>query len=153
MNIQIKPETKVSEKLKEMLNEAIAKEIQVSIQYLWQHLQLIGKKGVASEHQFRQVSITEMKHAEKIAERLRCLSGIPTTKPSPITVGNSLKESLELDVRAEEETIQLYKKIVQQAQLDGDVTTGLLFKEILEDEERHHALFTKRLEEVGRKGR
>jgi len=153
MNIQIEPVTKVSEKLKEMLNEAIAKEIQVSIQYLWQHIQLIGRKGIAAGNQFRQLSIKEMKHAEKIVERLRYLSGIPTTKPSPITVGESLKESLELDVRAEEETIQLYKKIIEQAQQEGDVTTGLLFKQILEDEERHHALFTKRLEEVGRKGR
>jgi bacterioferritin len=148
MNVQIEPVTKASEKLKEMLNEAIAKEIQVSIQYLWQHVQLIGRKGIASEKQFRQVSITEMKHAEQIAERLWQLSGIPTAKPSPITVGNSLKESLQLDARAEEEIIQLYKKIVEQAQLGGDVTTGLLFKEILEDEEKHHDLFTKKLEEV-----
>jgi bacterioferritin len=153
MNIQIEPVTKVSEKLKEMLNEAIAKEIQVSIQYLWQHVQLIGRKGNATGNQFRQLSIIEMKHAEKIVKRLRYLSGIPTTRPSPITIGESLKESLELDVTAEEETIQLYKKIIEQAQQEGDVTTGFLFKQILEDEEGHHALFTKRLEEVGRKER
>jgi bacterioferritin len=152
MNIQIEPVTKVSETLKEMLNEAIAKEIQLSIQYLWQHVQLIGRKGIASENQFRRVSIAEMKHAEQIAERLWYLKGIPTATPAPITVGNSLKESLELDARAEEEIIQLYKKIVEQAERDGDVTTGLLFKEILEEEEKHHDLFTKRLEEVGRKG-
>jgi bacterioferritin len=152
MNIQIEPVTKVSETLKEMLNEAIAKEIQLSIQYLWQHVQLIGRKGIASENQFRRVSIAEMKHAEQIAERLWYLKGIPTAKPAPITVGNSLKESLELDARAEEEIIQLYKKIVEQAERDADVTTGLVFKEILEDEEKHHDLFTKRLEEVGRKG-
>jgi bacterioferritin len=153
MNVQIEPLTKASGKLKEMLNAAIAKEIQVSIQYLWQHVQLIGRKGVASEKQFRQVSIIEMKHAEQIAERLRYLRGIPTTKPSPITVGESLKESLELDVREEEEIIQLYKKIIEQAQQEGDMTTGLLFKQILEDEERHHNLFIKKLEEVRQKGR
>jgi bacterioferritin len=153
MNVKIEPAPKASEKLTEMLNEAISKEIQVSIQYLWQHVQLIGRKGIAAGNQFRQVSITEMKHAEKIAERLRYLSGIPTTKPSPITVGKSLKESLELDVRAEEETIQLCKKIIEQAEQEGDVTTGFLFQQILEDKEQHHALFTKRLEKVRRKGR
>jgi bacterioferritin len=153
MNIQIEPVTKASEKLKEMLNEAIAKEIQVSIQYLWQHIQLIGRKGNASGNQFKQLSVIEMKHAEKIAKRLRYLNGIPTTKLPHITVGGSLEESLELDLRAEGETIQLYKKVIEQAQQEGDVITGLLFKQILEDEERHHALFTTRLEEVGRKGR
>jgi bacterioferritin len=89
-------------------------------------------KGVV-QCQFRQLSMTEMKHAEKIVERLRYLNGIPTTKPSPITVRKSLKESLELDVKAEEETIQLFKKIMEQAQQEDDVTTGLLFKQILAD--------------------
>jgi bacterioferritin len=153
MNVRRERVTKAAEKLREMLNEAITKEIQVSIQYLWQHVQLIGGKGIASGSQFRQVSITEMKHAEKIAERLCHLKGIPAAKPSPITVGNTLKESLELDARAEEVTIQLYKKIVEQAEQEGDVTTGSLFRQILEDEEKHHELFTRRLEELRRKGR
>jgi bacterioferritin len=94
-----------------------------------------------------------MTHAEKIAERLCHLKGIPTAKPSPITVGNTLKEALELDARAEEETIRLYKKIIEQAEQKGDVTTASLFRQILEDEEQHHELFTRRLEELRRKGR
>jgi len=39
--------TKVSDKLKEMLNQAIAREMQVSIQYVWQHVQVMGVKAVA----------------------------------------------------------------------------------------------------------
>jgi bacterioferritin len=42
----------------------------------------------------------------------------------------------------------LYKKIIEQAQKEGDVTTAFMFKEILEDEEEHHDLFTTMLEEV-----
>jgi bacterioferritin (cytochrome b1) len=52
------------------LNEAIGKEVAVSIQYMWQHVQVIGVKAVAVQDQFKQTAITEMKHAEKIAERL-----------------------------------------------------------------------------------
>jgi bacterioferritin len=148
MVVHIEPATKVSNKLKEMLNDAIAKEIAVSIQYMWQHVQVIGVKGIAVQDQFKQTAIAEMKHAEKIAERLWYLTGTPTIQPTPIKVGGSLKEFLELNTKAEEEAILLYKKIIEQAQKEGDVTTGFLFKEILEDEEAHHDLFTTMLEEV-----
>ena len=148
MAVSLKPVTKVSEKLKGMLNNAIAREIQVSIQYMWQHVQVIGVKGVAVQDQFKKTAITEMKHAEKIAERLWYLEGTPTIKPAPIKVGESLKEFLELDTKAEEEAILLYKKIIELAQKEGDVTTAFIFKEILEDEEEHHDLFTTMLEEV-----
>jgi bacterioferritin len=144
----LKPATTVSDKLKEMLNAAIAREIAVSVQYMWQHVQVIGVKGVAVQDLFKQIAITEMKHAESIAERLWYLEGTPTTKPSPINVGNSLKEFLELDAKAEEEAILLYKQIVKEAQDEDDVTTAFMFKEILEDEEEHHDLFTTMLEEV-----
>ncbi|MGD0917251.1 MAG: ferritin-like domain-containing protein [Thermodesulfobacteriota bacterium] len=148
MTHHLKPVTKVSDKLKGMLNDGIAREIAVSIQYMWQHVQVMGVKGIAVQDQFKQTAITEMKHAEKIAERLWYLEGTPTTKPTPINVGESLKEFLELDTKAEEEAIVLYKKIIEQAQKEEDVTTAFIFKEILEDEEEHHDLFTTMLEEV-----
>jgi bacterioferritin len=148
MTHHLKPVTKVSDALKGMLNDAIAREIAVSIQYMWQHVQVVGVKGVAVQDKFQQTAVAEMKHAEKIAERLWYLEGTPTTKPSPINVGGSLKEFLELDTKAEEDAIVLYKKIIEQAQKEQDVTTAFIFKEILEDEEEHHDLFTTMLEEV-----
>jgi bacterioferritin len=148
MPIHLEPVTKVSDKLKGMLNDAIAREMAVSIQYMWQHVQVIGVKGIAVQDQFKQTAITEMKHAESIAERLWYLEGTPTIQPTPINVGKSLKEFLELDTKAEEEAILLYKKIIEQAQKEGDVTTAFMFKDILEDEEEHHDLFTTMLEEV-----
>jgi len=42
----------------------------------------------------------------------------------------------------------MYKGIIELAQKEGDVTTAFIFKEILEDEEEHHDLFTTMLEEV-----
>jgi bacterioferritin len=148
MTHHLKPVVKASEALKEMLNKAIAREIQVSIQYMWQHVQAIGIKGVAVQNKFKEVAIVEMKHAEKIAERLWYLEGTPTTSPSPITVGGSLKEFLDLNIKAEVEAIEMYKKIIEMAANEGDVTTAFIFKEILESEEEHHDLFTTMAEEV-----
>lgn len=135
-----------SEKLKELLNRAIAREIQVSIQYMWQHVLAVGIKGAAVEDIFRNMAITEMKHAEEIAERLSYLGGTPTTKPDPIFVGESLEEMIRNDVKAEEEAIALYKQTIKVAAEENDTTTRRLFEEVLEDEEEHHDTFTKLLE-------
>ena len=148
MAVSLKPVVKVSDKLRNLLNDAIAREIQVSVQYMWQHVEVMGVKGVAVQDKFKQTAIAEMKHAEKIAERLWYLEGVPTTKPAPIEVGKSLKEFLELDTKAEVEAIEMYQQIIELANKEGDVTTAFIFKEILEDEEEHHDLFTTMLEEV-----
>ena len=148
MAVSLEPMVKVSDGLKEMLNKAIAREIQVSVQYMWQHVQVMGVKGVAVQDKFKQTAIAEMKHAEKIAERLWYLGGTPTTKPSEIEVGKSLREFLELDTKAEVEAIEMYRQIIEMANKEKDLTTAFIFREILEDEEEHHDLFTTMLEEV-----
>ena len=148
MGVSREPVVKASNSLKDMLNKAIAREIQVSIQYMWQHVQVMGVKAVAVQDKFKSTAITEMKHAEKIAERLWYLGGVPTTTPSPIAVGKSLKEFLELDTKAEVEAIDMYREIIERATKEKDVTTAFMFKEILEEEEEHHDLFTTMLEEV-----
>ena len=130
-----------SERLKEMLNQAISMEIQVSIQYMWQHVQWGGVKHFAVSDELEDIAIQEMKHAEKIAERLWYLGGTPTTKPAPITVGENLWEMVDLDRLAEEGAIKLYKEIVKQAADEGDVTTRVIFESILEEEEEHHDFF------------
>ena len=135
-----------SKKLMELLNRGIARELQVSIQYMWQHVLATGVESAAVEDIFREIAITEMKHAEAIAERLAYLGGTPTTKPDPIFVGGSLKEMLQRDVKAEEEAIALYKQTIKVADQEGDITTRRLFEEILGAEEDHHDTFTKLLE-------
>lgn len=137
-----------SKELLELLNRAIARELQVSIQYMWQHVLWKGVKGFAVKDELKKIAITEMKHAEEIAERLAYLGGIPTTKPDPIFVGENLKEMLEKDREDEENAIKLYKEIIKKADEEGDITTADLFKKILADEEEHHDTFTGLLEEI-----
>jgi bacterioferritin len=137
-----------SKKLLEMLNGAIAREIQVSIQYMWQHVQWIGVKGFAVHDELKSIAVEEMKHAEKIAERLFYLGGIPTTKPDPINVGKTLKQMIAQDIKDEQNAINMYKEIIEMAAKEGDVTTAFIFKQILEQEEDHHDTFTTLYEEV-----
>ncbi|MEM3770362.1 MAG: ferritin-like domain-containing protein [Candidatus Bathyarchaeia archaeon] len=137
-----------SKKLLGMLNDAIARELQVSIQYMWQHVQWSGVKGFAVQEELKKVAITEMKHAEAIAERLFYLGETPTTKPTEIVVGKTLKEMIQRDIKDEENAINLYKQIIAQARKEGDETTAFLFEGILKDEEEHHDLFTTLAEEI-----
>jgi bacterioferritin len=125
-----------------MLNKAIAAEMQVSIQYMWQHVQWSGVKGFAVKDELENIAKQEMKHAEMIAERLFYLGGTPTTKPDPIFVRENLKDMIEQDMKDEENAIKLYKTIIEKARKENDETTNRLFREIMQQEEDHHDTFT-----------
>jgi bacterioferritin len=133
---------KVTQKLLELLNKAIAREIGVSVQYMWQHVMAMGMKSPEIKDIFEDIAIEEMKHAERIAERVFYLGGTPTTKPSPINVGESLEEMIEVNLMAEDEAIELYTEIIILADSEGDSTTRLMFEEIMTNEEEHKHTFT-----------
>ncbi len=135
-----------SKKLMDLMNDAISRELQVSIQYMWQHVRIYGMNAESVGGILKEFAITEMKHAEEIAERLDYLGGDPTTKPAPITIGKTPEEMLQLDKTAEEGAITLYKEIIKVAAAEDDVVTRKLFENILVDEEDHHNVFRGLLE-------
>ena len=137
-----------SKKLMDMMNMAIAREIQVAVQYMWQHVQWSGVKHFAVKDELKSIAVEEMKHAETIAERLFYLGGVPTTKPEPIFVGKNLKEMLAKDKKDEEGAVKLYKQIIAVADKEGDITTREMFEDILGDEEGHHDTFVSLLEGI-----
>jgi bacterioferritin len=136
----------MSKELNDKLNMAIANELQVSIQYMWQHVTVVGINSESVGGVFKKIAIVEMKHAEAIAERLDYLGGALTTKPSPIIVGKSVKDMLQINKKAEEDAIKLYKEIIALAVKENDVVTKRLFEEILSEEEDHHNQFSTLLE-------
>jgi bacterioferritin len=135
----------VSKKLLELLNKGIALELNVSIKYMWQHILVKGIEGAVVENLFRDIAITEMKHAEDLAERLAFLNGVPPNKFEPVHVGISLEEMLKEDVQAEEEAISLYKQAIQVASKEGDFGTVKLLEDVLSSEEKHLDKFSKLL--------
>jgi bacterioferritin len=113
---------------------------------MWQHIQWKGVEHYTVSEGFKKIAVDEMKHAEKIAERLWYLGAKPTIQPDPIRVGETLEEMLKNDTKAEVDAIALYKQIMQVAEEEGDVATKEIFEEIEEDEEEHHDFFTSLLE-------
>ena len=135
-----------SKELIELMNKAISMEIQVSIQYMWQHVRIYGFNHLAIADELRKIAIEEMQHAERIAERVDYLGGVPTTQPAKITVGDEPSQMITNDMMAEEETIPFYKTIIEKAMSEKDYVTRELFEDILSDEEDHHNVFRTLLE-------
>ena len=135
-----------SKELIEMLNKAISLELQVSIQYMWQHVRIYGFDHLAIAEELKKIAIDEMKHAESIAERVDYLGGVPTTNPAKITIGDTPEQMITNDMLAEEEGITFYKTIIEAATKEKDYVTRELFVNILTDEEEHHNVFKGLLE-------
>jgi len=134
-----------------LLNQAVSREIQVSIQYMLQHTKmeklirkvipeniLLDKTTYEAMGKFlKEIAIEEMKHAADIMKRIYYLGGPATTKADKPVIGNSLSEFAKLGVKAEEEALALYRKIIEAAKEVGDWQTRELFEEIYSAEEQH----------------
>jgi len=130
-----------SKELIDLMNKGISREIQVSIQYMWQHVRIYGFNHLPIADELKKIAIQEMKHAESIADRVDYLGFEPTTVPATITVGKEAEEMIAIDKKAEEEAITLYRQIIEKAFAEKDHVTRELFEDILEDEEDHHNVF------------
>ena len=134
-----------------LLNQAVSREIQVSLQYLLQHAKmeklirktipeniLLDKTTYDAVGKFlREIGIQEMKHAAAIMERIYYLGGAATTKTDKPYIGNSLSEFAKNGVKAEEEALTLYRTIINEAGKMGDWETRELFEKIYGEEETH----------------
>jgi bacterioferritin len=134
--------------LESMLSKAISMELQVSIQYMWQHVLAAGIEDFDSKTIFRDTAMAEMRHAEWIAERLWDMGEIPPTEPAKIELGDKLSEALKLDLDAEGETIKFYDKILAVAVEKQDKVTARLFRGIIKEEDDHFDLFATELNKV-----
>jgi len=138
-----------------LLNQGVAREIQVAVQYMLQHSKMekllrkmIPENILLDKTTYDQVgkvlkefAIQEMKHLGKIMERIYILGGDATTKPSHIEIGNSLRAFGELGLKAETEALKLYRQIIEMAGKLGDWETREMFEDIYEDEEKHFLQF------------
>ncbi len=129
----------------DLLNQAVSREIQVSIQYILQHAKmeklmrkvipeniLLDKTTYEAVGKFlKEIAIQEMKHAADIMERIYYLGGSATTKSNKPVIGNSLSEFAKLGAKAEEEALVLYRKIIEAAGAIGDVETREMFEKNL----------------------
>jgi bacterioferritin len=135
----------------DLLNKAVSREIQVSVQYMLQHAKmeklirkiipeniLLDKTTYEAMGKFlKEFAVQEMKHAAAIMERIYYLGGLATTKSNKVNVGNTLSEFAKNGVKAEEEALILYRMIIDAAGKTEDWETRELFEKIYSEEEKH----------------
>ena len=125
-------------KVIEHLNIALRNELTAVNQY-WLHYRLLDNWGVAKLAAFeRHESIDEMKHADKLAERILFLDGLPNFQLlGRLRVGESVEEILKADLALEEEALPPLRDAIAYCEQVRDYVSRDLFTEILESEEEH----------------
>ncbi len=126
----------MTDELLNLLNETISMELGGSTSYMWQGVILETKDNPSLKDTFRETSIEKLKRATTLGERLYSLEGVPATQTSPVNIGSSLKEMIELDLKAENEIISTIKEILAEATKENDTDTHLLCEKILDEEEQ-----------------
>ena len=129
---------KGDKKVVEYLNKALTKELTAINQY-WLHYRVLKDWGVHKLAEYeRGESIDEMKHADKLAERILFLNALPNFQAiHKLKVGETVEEILRADLALEMEAIPLLKEAIEHAEKVRDYVSRELFEHILESEEEH----------------
>jgi len=121
-----------------MLNEALKEELTAINQYFL-HAEMCENwhYDKLADH-IRKESISEMKHAEALIERILFLDGTPNmTELMHINVGQTVKDQLESDLKLELNAFEMYNRAVALARDAADNSSRELFERILKEEEEH----------------
>ena len=140
-------------KVLELLNEALKNELTATNQY-WLHYRLLDNWGVKRLAAFeRSESIDEMKHADKLAERILFLDGLPNFQLlGRLHIGENVEEILKADLELEMEALTQLRGAIQHCEKVRDYGSRDLFSEILDNEESHVDTLEQQFEMIARMG-
>jgi len=144
---------KGNNKVLAVLNDLLADELTAINQYVvhgemaenWGYGKL--KKLVSGR------AITEMKHAEKLIERILFLEGIPVvSKLNPIRIGTDIPKQFAHDLASEMMAVKNYNMAIKVAMAAGDNATKEILESILMDEDGHVDQIEEKLDQVKQMG-
>ena len=140
-------------KVIELLNEALKHELTAINQY-WLHYRMLDNWGVGKLAEYeRQESIDEMKHADRFAERVLFLEGLPNFQMlGRLRIGETVEEILKADLELEYEAAKLYREGADYCDSVRDYVSRDLFVAVLADEEKHIDYIETQFEMIARMG-
>ena len=125
-------------KVIEFLNKALYNELTAINQYFL-HAKMLKNWGLKelAEHEYHE-SIDEMKHADKLSDRILFLDGLPNFQAlGKLKIGENPRELLQCDLALELEALPVLRDGIAHCEAVGDYTSRQLFADILDSEEEH----------------
>ena len=135
------------------LNKVLRNELTAINQYFL-HARMWKNWGFESlaEKEYKE-SIDEMKHADKLAERILFLDGLPNFQLlGKLRIGENIEEMLQCDLALEMEALGQLKGAIAHCEKVQDYVSRDLFSEILENEERHVDTLESQFDMIARMG-
>lgn len=142
-----------SQKSIELLNRAVADELQAVHQYMYWHFHLDNQGFAPLSALFRRIAIEEMGHIELLAERILFLKGdVELVAAGGVTKITEPEDILKSAAKMEHGAIETYNQFAIEAGHAADSATKQMFEALVNDEERHFDEFDKQLDNIKRFG-
>ncbi|MEQ1574647.1 MAG: bacterioferritin [Vicinamibacterales bacterium] len=134
------------------LNLALREELTAINQYFL-HAEMLHSWGYHKIGAYiRKQSIDEMKHAEKLIERLLFLEAVPAMEYLDLNIGANVRAQLESDRSLEGKAIVMYNTAIRISREQGDDQSRELFSILLKDEEQHIDWIEQQLHQIEEMG-
>lgn len=126
-------------KVLQLLNEALKNELTAVNQYFL-HARMYQNWGyhALAELEYRE-SIEEMKHADRLIQRILFLDGLPNLQDlGRLRIGENVPECLEADRALEQDAIAQLRDAIVYSESVRDFVSRDLLCELLDDSEEHY---------------
>jgi bacterioferritin len=137
----------------DLLNRAVADELQAVHQYMYWHFHLDDQDFGPLSALFKRIAIFEMGHVEKLAERILFLKGdVKMQLAAPVEAITEPTQILARAAKMEQDSAAEYNQWALQCSANADAVSKQIFEELVKDEELHYDTFDKQLENIKRFG-
>jgi bacterioferritin len=119
------------------LNEDLAREYKAIIQYVVYSSTLKGAEYSDIAEQLKKHASQELAHALEVSRQIDYLGGDPTMKSKEAEFSKDSKTMLEMDLKAEQETIKNYRERIRQAERSGEFALSEALRDIIRQEQDH----------------